>query len=182
MALYPPPSANVPTFNVDLFSNTIGYGAINYDTVLAFPTAQGAETWTNGTTTTVISDSLISLVTTAFGAVQGVSFNYNGFSYNNGVSTTTTTWSSLTNTASTQDGETAVGAMTSAVTGYVGYSASFATKPTIVLTMYLYGVGTTIIPVAVESHVIGGTGEYSGFTWIAGTTSSTATISWYARL
>ena len=79
MALYPPPSANVPTFNVDLFSNTIGYGANNYATSLAFPTAQGTETWTNGVTTTTISDSAISSTTLAFGApAQGLSFNYNG--------------------------------------------------------------------------------------------------------
>lgn len=178
MALYPPPSSNVPTFNVDLFSNTIGYGANNYATSLAFPTAQGQEQWTNGIATTTISNSLISLLTTAFGAVQGVSFNYNGFSYNNGVTTTTTTWSSLSETL--QNGETAVGAMTSAVTGSVTYGTSFATKPTIQLTMNLNGTGTTIIPVAVSSHT--GSGPYTGFTWIAGTTSSTATISWYATL
>jgi hypothetical protein len=79
MALYPPPSSNVPVFNVDLFSNTIGYGAPNYATSLAFPTAQGAETWTNGTTTTTISDSLIQSTTLAFGApAQGLNFNFNG--------------------------------------------------------------------------------------------------------
>jgi len=179
MALYPPPSANVPTFNVDLFSNTIGYGANNYATSLAFPTAQGAEQWTNGITTTTISDSLVSLVTNAFGPVQGVSFNYNGFSYNNGVTTTTTTWSSLQG-STLQSGETTVGAMTSAVTGTVSYVTSFATKPKIQLTMNLNGMGTTIIPVAVSSHT--GAGPYTGFTWIAGTTSSTATISWYATI
>jgi len=178
MALYPPPSSNVPTFNVDLFSNTIGYGANNYATSLAFPTAQGTETWTNGIATTTISDSLISLVTTAFGPAQGVSFNYNGFSYDNGVASTTTTWSSL-QSSQLQNGETAVGAMTS-VTGTVTYGTAFATKPTIVLTMNLNGTGTTIIPVAVSSHT--GSGPYTGFTWIAGTTSSTATISWYAKL
>jgi len=179
MALYPPPSSNVPTFNVDLFSNTIGFAANNYANSLAFPTAQGTETWTNGIATTTISDSLISLVTTAFGTAQGVSFNYNGFAYNNGVTSTTTTWSSL-QTFGIQSGETAVGAMTSAVTGSVNYGTSFATKPTIVLTMNLNGTGTTIIPVAVSSHT--GSGPYTGFTWIAGTTSSTATISWYATL
>jgi len=179
MALYPPPSANVPTFNVDLFSNTIGYGANNYATSLAFPTAQGTETWTNGVATTTISDSLVSLVTNAFGPVQGVSFNYNGFAYNNGVTTTTTTWSSLS-VPTLQSGETIVGAMTSAVTGTITYGTQFATKPKIQLTMNLNGTGTTIIPVAVSSHT--GTGPYTGFTWIAGTTSSTATISWYATL
>ena len=178
MALYPPPSANVPTFNVDLFSNTIGYGATNYATSLAFPTAQGAETWTNGILTTTISDSLISLISSS-GTPTGVSFNYNGFSYNNGVSTTTTTWSSLQG-STLQTGETAVGAMTSVVTGSITYGTQFATKPKIVLTMNLNGTGTTIIPVAVSSHT--GSGPYTGFTWIAGTTSSTATISWYATL
>jgi hypothetical protein len=79
MALYPPPSSTVPTFNVDLFSNTIGFGATNYSNSLAFPTAQGAETWTNGIATTTISESLISSTTTAFGLpAQGLSFNYNG--------------------------------------------------------------------------------------------------------
>ena len=179
MALYPPPSSNVPTFNVDLFSNTIGYGANNYATSLAFPIAQGAETWTNGIATTTISESLVSLVTNVFGPVQGVSFNYNGFSYNNGTTTTTTTWSSLQG-SSIQSGETTVGAMTSAVTGTVSYGTAFATKPKIVLTMNLNGTGTTIIPVAVSSHTV--SGSYTGFTWIAGTTSSTATISWYATL
>lgn len=179
MALYPPPSSNVPTFNVDLFSNTIGYGANNYASSLSYPIAQGPETWTNTIATTTISESLISLVTTAFGAVQGVSFNYNGFSYNNGTTTTTSTWSSLQ--GNIQSGETTVGAMTSAVTGTVTYGTAFATKPTIVITMNLNGTGTSIIPVAVSNHITS-SGTYTGFTWIAGTTSSTATISWYARL
>ena len=82
-----------------------------------------------------------------------------------------------------QAGETTVGAMTSAVTGTVTYATAFATKPKIVLTMNLNGTGTTIIPVAVSSNTVNvGTGTYTGFTWIAGTTSSTATISWYATL
>jgi len=180
MALYPPPSSNVPTFNVDLFSNTIGYGANNYATSLAFPIAQGAETWTNDVETTTISETLISLIYNT-GTPMGVSFNYNGFDYNNGVTTNTTTWSSLTNTASLQDGETAVGAMTSAITGTVTYGTAFATKPTIVLTLNLNGNDTTIIPIAVLSQTIV-SGSYTGFIWIAGSTSSTSTISWYARL
>jgi len=178
MALYPPPSSNVPTFNVDLFSNTIGYGANNYASVLAFPTAQGAEQWTNGIATTTINESHISLVSTAEGGIEkGVRFNYDSFDYNDGVATTTTTWSSLTGLS--QSGETVVGAMTS-VSGSVTYETSFATKPKIQLTMNFNGIGTTIIPVAVLNHI--GSGPYTGFTWIAGTTSSTATISWYATL
>jgi hypothetical protein len=180
MALYPPPSSNVPTFNVDLFSNTIGYGANNYATSLAFPIAQGAETWTNTVATTTINESHISIVSTAEGGVEkGVRFNYDSFDYNDGVATTTTTWSSL-QTGGIQAGETIVGAMTSAVTGTVTYGTEFATKPKIVLTMNLNGTGTSIIPVAVSSHT--GSGPYTGFTWIAGTTSATATISWYATL
>lgn len=179
MALYPAPSSNVPTFNVDLFSNTIGFAANNYANSLAFPTAQGQEQWTNGIATTTINDSLISLLTTAFGAAQGVSFNYNGFSYNNGATTTTTTWSSLTGTL--QNGETAVGAMNS-TTGDVIYGTSFATKPTIQLTMNLNAANFTIIPVAMLNHNLDGGGNYVGFSWVVGTTSSTATISWYATL
>lgn len=77
-----------------------------------------------------------------------------------------------------QSGETAVGAMSSAVTGTVSYGSSYAVKPSIQLTMNLNGTGTTIIPVAVSSDTIV-SGQYTGFTWISGTTSSTATISWY---
>lgn len=79
MALYPPPSSNVPVFNVDLFSNTIGYGSTNYATSLVFPNAQGEEIWTDGATTTTINKSLIQSTTLAFGApAQGLSFNFNG--------------------------------------------------------------------------------------------------------
>lgn len=80
-----------------------------------------------------------------------------------------------------QSGETAVGAMTSAVTGTVSYGFSYASKPQIQLTMNLNGTGTTIIPVAVSSDTIVA-GQYIGFTWIAGTTSATATISWYVTI
>lgn len=171
MALYPAPSANVPTFNNDLFSNTIGYGIPNYATVLAFPTAQGTETWTNGIATTVISDSLISLATTAFGASQGVSFNYNGFSYNNGTTTATTTWSSL-QTLSTQSGTTS--AITS-LSGTVNFSPAFSSAPKVIVSLNLNGT-TTFIPIGVTSI------STSSFSWAAATTSATATITWFATL
>ena len=80
-----------------------------------------------------------------------------------------------------QSGETAVGAMTSATTGTVSYGFSYASKPQIQLTMNLNGTGTTIIPVAVSSDTIVA-GQYTGFTWIAGATSATATISWYVTI
>lgn len=83
-----------------------------------------------------------------------------------------------TNGTIVQSGETAVGDM-NFLTGTITYS-SYATKPKIQLTMNLNGTGTTIIPVAVSSHT--GTGPYTGFTWIADTTSATATISWYATV
>jgi hypothetical protein len=81
-----------------------------------------------------------------------------------------------------QSGQTAVGAMTSAVTGDIFYGFSYAVPPYIQLTMNLNGTGTTIIPVAVSAHIIDVGGQYEGFTWIVGTTSATATISWYVTL
>lgn len=81
-----------------------------------------------------------------------------------------------------QSGETVAGAggMGSAVTGSITYITPYGSKPKIQLTYNLNGTGTTIIPVAVSAHTQFPAGTYTGFTWIAGTTSSTGTISWYA--
>lgn len=83
-----------------------------------------------------------------------------------------------------QSGETLTGSagMGSSVTGNIVYISSFGSKPKIQLTYNLNGTGTTIIPVAVSSHTQFPSGTYTGFTWIAGTTSSTGTISWYATV
>jgi hypothetical protein len=88
----------------------------------------------------------------------------------------TLTWEPITEI--TQSGET-----TEIITliGTITYDASFTTKPKIFLTLNLNGGGTTIIPIAVANHTVVSS-NYTGFTWIAGTTSTTATISWYATL
>lgn len=81
-----------------------------------------------------------------------------------------------------QSGETLVGAglgMTS-VTGSITYVNSYGSKPKIQLTHNLNGTGTTIIPIAVSSHTQFPAGTYTGFNWIAGATSSTGSITWYA--
>jgi hypothetical protein len=83
-----------------------------------------------------------------------------------------------------QSGETQIGAslgMTS-VTGSVTYVSAYASKPNIQLTHNLNGTGTTIIPVAILSHIQFPAGTYTGFNWIAGTTSATGSISWYATI
>jgi len=83
-----------------------------------------------------------------------------------------------------QTGETLVGAglgMTS-VTGTITYVSPYASKPVIQLTYNLNGTGTTIIPVAVSNHTQFPAGTYTGFNWIAGATSTTGSISWYATL
>jgi len=86
--------------------------------------------------------------------------------------------------SSVQSGETLLGAgqgMTS-VTGTINYPSSYGSKPNIQLTHNLNGTGSTIIPVAVSSHIQFPLGTYSGFNWVAGATSATGTISWYATV
>ena len=98
MSLYPPPTSNVPIFNPILFSNaTIGIssGGIGTAGSLNYPVAQGAETWTNGTATSIVESGGISLSVLNEGILQGVGLNGDGFGWNNGTTTTTISWDAL---------------------------------------------------------------------------------------
>lgn len=98
MSLYPPPSANVPVFNPALFTNInsgVSYGSVGVGDALAFPVAQGAEIWTNGTSTATLDSGTVSLTTITGVTLQGITLGANGFSYNDGVNTTTGLWTKV---------------------------------------------------------------------------------------
>lgn len=98
MSLYPPPSANVPVFNPELFTNINGgvsYGSVGTGSYLAFPTAQGAETWTNGTSTSRIDSSGVALSKINGVTLQGVALNGDGIAYNDGTTISTQTWGNI---------------------------------------------------------------------------------------
>ena len=98
MSLYPPPSANVPVFNPALFTNINGgvsYGSVGVGNALAFPVAQGAEIWTNGTDTATLDSGTVELTTITGVTLQGITLGANGFAYNDGVTTTTGLWTKV---------------------------------------------------------------------------------------
>ena len=259
MSLYSAPLSIVPIFDASLFSTSIGsVQSGTSGTTLTYPTAQGAESWTNGIRTTTIDNSGV-LITNNPGILTAIGFNATGFAYNNGFTTETSTWgdiitkqkavaalSSASNsttlnvnkTLQIQNGETTLpptsfisldasgnllrmnlcqngttadygtsgqtllsggssGSLTwgdlpnvksgetgviSSTTGTVTYASSFGSKPKVVLSLNTNGT-SVIIPIALNQHTTSGGGAlYTGFTWVAATTSTTATISWIATL
>jgi hypothetical protein len=111
MSLYPPPTSNVAIFNPSLFTNAIvgvSTGGIGTPGSLNYPVAQGAEIWTDGTFTTTLDTSGVALTLIQDYLLQGVALNGNGFAYNNGTSTSTTTWGNI------QTKIQAIGALSSA--------------------------------------------------------------------
>ena len=98
MSLYPPPTSNVSIFNPSLFTNAISgisSGSVGTSSYLSYPVAQGAETFNDGTHNLVLDASGIALSVISGGLTSGVAFNGNGFAYNNGSSTSTTTWGNI---------------------------------------------------------------------------------------
>jgi hypothetical protein len=111
MSLYPAPTAQVPVFNPALFTDVnggISYGSVGTGSFLNYPQAQGAESWTNGTSTTTLDSGSIALSVINGTLLQGVGLNGDGFAYNNGSIISTTTWENL------QTKVQAVGALSSA--------------------------------------------------------------------
>jgi hypothetical protein len=101
MSVYPPPLSQVPIFNPNDFSETvtsvIGGGSTPSGTYLEFPTAQGAETWTenSGNNELVVGAGSISIGYDLLTEAKGIAFSGQGFGYNDGTTTTNTTWSNL---------------------------------------------------------------------------------------
>jgi hypothetical protein len=101
MSVYPPPLSQVPIFNPNDFTETvtsvIGGSTTPSETYLEFPTAQGAETWTanSGNNELVVGAGSISIGYDLLTEAKGIAFSGQGFGYNDGTTTTNTTWSNL---------------------------------------------------------------------------------------
>ena len=98
MSLYPPPTSNVTVFNPALFQDfNVGgsYGTIGTSGSLAFPVAQGAETFTNGTDTAILDSGSVTLSTIVSLVQSGVELNASGIAYDNGTTIAGATWENL---------------------------------------------------------------------------------------
>lgn len=98
MSTYPPPTSDVPVFNPALFSSAVSgtySGSVGTGQFLAFPNAQGAETWQGTNTSVVVQDNGIALSSVISGVLQGIAFNGEGFAWNDGNTVSPTTWGKL---------------------------------------------------------------------------------------
>ena len=98
MSLYPPPTANVPVFNPALFTDVNGgvsYGSVGVGSFVNYPTAQGAVTWTDGTSTATLDNGSITLSVINGTTLQGVGLNGDGIAYNDGATIQGATWENL---------------------------------------------------------------------------------------
>ena len=98
MSLYPPPTANVPVFNPALFTDVNGgvsYGSVGVGSFVNYPTAQGAVTWTNGTSTATLDNGSVTLSVINGTTLQGVGLNGDGIAYNDGTTIQGATWENL---------------------------------------------------------------------------------------